>query len=170
MVRKNGKKKFSKEEFVEEICMNKCFVCYGSDLEPTFCYNQLYRKNAKLFINSVMPNLINHWQELVRLQNNIKTADEQMLQLFRKIFCNSNICNRCASSDFDVYLCISKWMDQGEIVSNDGVKNNSITCTEKKIKPFLFIPKNIKFNKEIDRILENYSKQPDTGGGTITEY
>ena len=165
MARKRGNKRYSKAEFVTAVCINKCFICSGADLDPTFCYD-LYKKKPKIFMDSILDNFMDFWQEMVGLQNSYDVADEEMLKLFRAVVCDANICKRCAATDYDVYLCIAKFMEQNESVLGEPWPKKPKRAPE----PCLFAHKDVKFNEEIDRILENYSKQQNTGGGTITGY
>lgn len=166
MGRKNNKKRYSKIEFISNVCVDKCFICSDHGLNPTFCYGQLYKKNPKEFIDAVLENYMDNWQDLISLQQSSYTSDEDMLELFRKVVCSTYVCKSCKASDFDVFLCISKFIDQTESAES---YNKSAKDT-KKASPCVFTHKNLKFNEEIDRILENYSKQQNIGGGIITGY
>lgn len=166
MSRKRKGKKFSKEEFITKVCINRCFICQSENLDPVFCYTQLYRKKPKAFLELVLENYMDFWQELAELQESTTISDEVSMNLFRKVVCDTNLCKRCCAADFDVYLCLSKFLDQNDMLTTRSWK----TAPKRKPTPFLFMHKDIKFNEEIDRILENYPKQQNLGGGIITGY
>lgn len=168
--KKQRKNQMSKAEFVSEICVGKCYICSGTDIEPSFCFTQLYQKNPKLFMKRVLENFIDSWQDLVELQNEFYTSDEEMIDLFKKNVCDTNICKNCTATDFDVFLCLGRYMEQSESLFRNGTYSGFKDFEKKTSKPYIFTHKSAKFNEEIDKILENYNKQQTVGGGIISGY
>jgi len=167
--KKHRKNQMGKMEFIKEVCEGQCYICPTAD--PSFCFTRLYQKNPKMFMKRVLENFKDYWQDLVELQNEVYTSDEEIMGLFKKTVCDTYICKNCTATDFDIYLCLSKFTDQsGPLFKNDTYRGFEGFRKKETLKPYIFTHKSAKFNEEIDKILENYNKQQTIGGGVISGY
>ena len=168
-------KKLSKSRFKSTVC-NQCGLC--NKHKPKFCWATLYKNNSKIFINQILPNLIEQNElaaGLVSAETNATTKIVQ--QVFKKLICSTGVCQGCLVSRKDVMHCINLFKDQAGYVKTlpkSNIKISDLKSNKKqkgkkgkskknkqKIKAVVTVmmSDNPAFVEEVQRILEDYNKQ-----------
>lgn len=89
--KKRRKLNYTKAEFQQIFC-SKCMLC-PSKTDPTFCFEQVYKQNPKLFVRVIFNRLIqlNKWI-FESGEADIKGFDESIEYIFKNAFCSSGFC------------------------------------------------------------------------------
>lgn len=91
--KKRRKLNYTKSEFQQIFC-NKCMLC-PANTDPTFCYEQVYKQNSKLFVRVIFNRLIQLNKWLFESDNSeIKGFDESIEYIFKNAFCSSGFCGK----------------------------------------------------------------------------
>lgn len=91
---KGRKYKYSKYEFVHNIC-ERCGLCeFGTD--PKFCYHTVYKSNPKLFIKTILNNLkeVKRWSVNIGYRDVISCPSKDIPHILKSVFCESNYCRQ----------------------------------------------------------------------------
>lgn len=159
--------RIARKKFRQSIC-SKCQLCHPNT-GMNLCYNKLYLKNPEIFINIVLPNLIERHAELKELKNyQFKTSVTNELQIFKEIFCDSDICEHCSgSARKQLEICYTAFIAQ--------VKQKHAIATIKNKIPVeppvmtVIISNNDEFENEILRIIEEYNENKRSAKDIIFE-
>jgi hypothetical protein len=84
--KKNQSKSYTKKEFKEVFC-SACGMC--QDADPAFCYEYLYKGEARRFVNGVFRNLT----DLVAFMNSrCRALSSMSVEQFSSAVCQTGIC------------------------------------------------------------------------------
>lgn len=168
------KLKYNKSEFIGIFC-SKCMLCPRGS-EPSFCFEQVYKKNPKLFVQVIF----NHLLELTGWvfdshQDFLKDVDDINTYIFKHAFCSSGICGKKYPNGCEMQLgCLAAFKAQvsGEekvkittAVGVTGKKKKKLKRKHKQryvAKPYPTFFCNEPFKSEIEGLLnEDNDKQQD---------
>lgn len=152
MGRKKRIKQLSKDEFKKFVCLIECNYCKNLQ-NPTFCYN-LYSKDNLDFEWHILKEIKKHVEFLDKLVNSDnEIVDNSMIavQVFKRIFCNSEVCKSCNKKNKNIIGCIKKFKKQ--------YRNQKINCKKEykdtKTKVKIIMSSNKEFQSEVKKILES---------------
>ena len=150
------KTRIARKKFRQSVC-SKCQLCHPSN-GMNFCYNKLYLKNPEVFINIVLPSMIERHADLKELRDGkFKECETDELQIFKEIFCDANICQYCnGSTHKSLEICYTAFITQTK-------QTGTALLTKKKqaVEPptmTTIISNNDTFEHEVLRIIEEYNK------------
>jgi len=147
MARKGKNKKINRKKFKNKVCRN-CKLC-TKNFSPVFCFDKFYKQNPKKFIN-VIPKKFKKYKNTLRMiLKSDKKRFNNPLYIFKKIFCDSNICNGCIKSTPKIIQCIDIFKSQLDMQNT--IKKGpivAILCSDDKI-----------FKEKIRLIIENNNRQ-----------
>lgn len=170
-----------------DICCSKCMLCkVGTD--PTFCYEQIYKKEPKLFIKTIFRRLLemNKWL-LNQSQGGKKEYEEELEYIFKNSFCKDGFCNdgvygQCKKTA-NCLLAFKSQLTSGPRI-NVRVRNTNYEAKPKKskkekrkdrfvAKPYPTFFCNEPFKTEVEGLLinEDYDikQNKDTGSARADE-
>ena len=158
--RKN--KPISKKKFINQIC-KKCKVCSGN-FTPSFCYKKMYKNNTDKFLGHTLKRLFQNQNPLKLLVGDTRTIyDDLTTPIFKEVFCKSNSCTHCAKSHNQTKQCMYLFREQLLQYSKVGsiIRKLNVMKPKKKDPPSVTIicSDNEDFKEEVQRIIENNSKQ-----------
>lgn len=176
MGRKKNKKRrklnYTKSEFTSLFC-SKCMLC-AAGTDPTFCFEQVYKQNPKLFVKVIFK----HLQDLSTWlfdsgQDVVIGFDDSIEYIFKHAFCSSGFCGKKYPNGCDMIVgCLTAFRSQmkgGPKVTLDmsapqgkRQKNKKNKKKERYVaKPYPTFFCNEPFKTEIEKFIneDNNSKQ-----------
>lgn len=123
---KQRRKQYNKKEFMSIFCSN-CGLCNNS----LFCYNKIYKKDPKTFLEHCFKQLTKiSWWPSNTDYNSVGTTTE--ILKFQQIFCSANVCkNVCKITLKQETCCPHIFKCIAEFRSTD---NNTLINKKKKRK------------------------------------
>lgn len=98
------KRKYNKNEFINILC-KRCDLCKSTE-DPAFCYNVIYKKCKRKFIQKVFPKLLKLKIE-EKLSGTLicNYSSENFELIFKQTFCNSDICGKNIENCDNISKC-----------------------------------------------------------------
>lgn len=100
------KHKYNKSEFINILC-KRCDLCKNTE-DPAFCYNIIYKKHKRKFVQKVFPKLLKLKTEEKLSGIPICNYNSKNFELmFKQTFCNSGVCGKNIENCDSVLKCIT---------------------------------------------------------------
>lgn len=126
--RKKFKYRYTKSEFKDIVCAH-CGLC-PKNTDPAFCFDEVYKKSPKLFMNTIYGKLVQHrWP----IPSDFDEVDDRVENFFKKTFCDSNICEYNKYNDGvckQLEACVTKF--NAQLQSGSAISLSKPTKTKKK--------------------------------------
>lgn len=144
---------YTKKQFINIIC-TYCGICGYTSFNPTFCYEEMYKKNPSAFMEHCYVHLIKLKMESESRGFALTIVNQHEL---KEIFCCSDVCGRKAGAYCEhVLVCLKKFRDQmfgtGSARTRRNKKKEKFICAA---YPTFFTNDNEEWKNEIKGILED---------------
>ena len=161
-----AKTRIARKKFRRSVC-SKCQLCHPST-GMRLCYNKLYLKDPEVFINVVLPTMIERHAELKELKDGkFKEPITSELQIFKEIFCDADICPHCnGATRKPLEICYASFIAQTKQTGN--AKQVKKQSAEPPVM-MTIISNNDAFENEVLRILEEYNNSKRSAKDTLFE-
>lgn len=148
--------KLARKKFKRNVC-TKCQLC-DAETHMRICYNKLYIRDPEVFMDVVLPSLIEHHAELKDIKDVKDTPTAEHLQMFKEIFCDAEICAHCKGTTTKALeVCFTSFLAQTKKSASGQAKKLKDSATPPVMTTI--ISNNDAFEREILHILDEYKNK-----------